>query len=169
MWWNVRFLSWMCSRQIYSNCVMSTRTRISEDSPPWICAVKKGVQPGTSNVFIIKYLWSACSNPNKVFSCPNLFLFPVYIWRCDPPLKCLRDEKMVISHIFRTSNIFFFQVQACTAYSLFSKIKLMSAEFKRSLNLCSHWHLHVCKNTEATGVALSVITFCLFVVFCSSF
>lgn len=74
-------------------------------------------------------------------------------------------KKMVISHIFRTSNIFFFQVQACTAYSLFSKINLMSAEFKRCLNLCSHWHLHVCKNTEATGVALSVITFCLFVGF----
>lgn len=86
MWWNVRFLSWMCSRQIYSNCVMSTRTRISEDSPPWICAVKKGVQPGTSNVFIIKYLWSACSNPNKVFSCPNLFFCSLCIYEDVIPL-----------------------------------------------------------------------------------
>ncbi len=46
MWWNERFTSWMCRRQICSNCViaiMSIWTKISEEmfpTPCWIYATK---------------------------------------------------------------------------------------------------------------------------------
>ncbi len=68
MWWNGRFTSWMCSRQICSNCVMlscqygpKSRKNVSntllnlcheEFRQLW---GQKGVQPGTSKVYLIKW------------------------------------------------------------------------------------------------------------------
>ncbi len=66
MWWNGRFASWMCSRQICSNCVMLScqygpkslrnvsKTLLNlcheESRQFWR---QKGVQPGTSTVYLI--------------------------------------------------------------------------------------------------------------------
>ncbi len=66
MWWNRRFTSWMCSRQICSNCVMLScqygpkslrnvsKTLLNlcheESRQFWR---QKGVQPGTSTVYLI--------------------------------------------------------------------------------------------------------------------
>ncbi len=68
MWWNGRFASWMCSRQICSNCVMlscqygpKSQRNVSntllnqcheELRQFWR---QKGVQPGTSKVYLIKW------------------------------------------------------------------------------------------------------------------
>ncbi len=68
MWWNGRFASWMCSRQICRNCVMLS----CQYGPKSLRNVsnillnlfhgelrqfwrKKGVQPGTSKVYLIKW------------------------------------------------------------------------------------------------------------------
>ncbi len=73
MWWNERFTSWMCSRQICSNCVMlswqygpKSLSNVSNTSLN-LCHEElrqfwrqKGVQPGTSKVYLIKWPVSVC-------------------------------------------------------------------------------------------------------------
>ncbi len=73
MWWNGRFASWMCSRQICSNCVMLS----CQYGPKSLRNVsnillnlfhgelrqfwrKKRVQPSTSKVYLIKWPVSVC-------------------------------------------------------------------------------------------------------------
>ncbi len=68
MWWNVRFASWMCSRQTCSNCVMLScqygpkSLRNISNTLLNLCPEelkqfwrKTGVQPGTSKVYLIKW------------------------------------------------------------------------------------------------------------------
>ncbi len=68
MWWNGRFTSWMCSRQICSNCVIlscqygpksqrnvsNTLLNLYHDELRQFWR-QKGVQPGTSKVYLIKW------------------------------------------------------------------------------------------------------------------
>ncbi len=67
MWWNRRFTSWMCSRQICSNCVMLScqyglkSLRNVSNTLLNLCHEElrqfwkqKCVQPGTSKVYLIK-------------------------------------------------------------------------------------------------------------------
>ncbi len=68
MWWNGRFPSWMCSRQICSNCVMlscqygpqslrnifNTLLNLCHEELRQFWR-QKGVQPGTSKVYLIKW------------------------------------------------------------------------------------------------------------------
>ncbi len=73
MWWNGRFASWMCSRQICSNCVMLS----CQYGPKSLRNVsntllnlfhgelrqfwrQKRVQPSTSKVYLIKWPVSVC-------------------------------------------------------------------------------------------------------------
>ncbi len=78
MWWNERFTSWMCSRQICSNCVMLScqyepkSLRNVSNTLLNLCHEElrqfwrqKGVQPGTSKVYLIK--WSVSVYQNCVF------------------------------------------------------------------------------------------------------
>jgi len=75
MWRNGRFTSWMCRRQICSNCVMlswqygpTSLRNVSntllnlchEELKPFLRQM--GVQPGTSNVYLIKWPVSVCTN-----------------------------------------------------------------------------------------------------------
>ncbi len=68
MWWNGRFTSWMCSRQICSNCVMLScqygpnSLRNVSNTLLNLCHGElrrfwrqKGVQPGTRKVCLIKW------------------------------------------------------------------------------------------------------------------
>ncbi len=68
MWWNGRFATWMCSRQICSNCVMLScqygpkSLRNVSNTLLNLCHEElrqfwrqKGVQPGTSKVYLIKW------------------------------------------------------------------------------------------------------------------
>ncbi len=68
MWWNERFASWMCSRQICSSCVMLScqcgpkSLRNVSNTLLNLCHQelrqfwrRKGVQPGTSNVYLKKW------------------------------------------------------------------------------------------------------------------
>ncbi len=68
MWWNERFTSWMCSRQICRNCVMLScqygpkSLRNVSNTLLNLCHEElrqfwrqKGVQPGTSKVYLIKW------------------------------------------------------------------------------------------------------------------
>ncbi len=67
MWWNGRFASWMCSRQICRNCVMhhinidqkslnvsNTLLNLCQEKLKAVLKVK-GVHPGTSKVYPIKW------------------------------------------------------------------------------------------------------------------
>ncbi len=68
MWWNERFTSWMCRRQIYRNCVMlsyqygpkslsnvsNTLLNLCHEELRQFWR-QKGVQPGTSKVYLIKW------------------------------------------------------------------------------------------------------------------
>ncbi len=68
MWWNGRFSSWMCSRQICSNCVMlssqyglkslknvsNTLLNLCHEELRQFWR-QKGVQPVTSKVYLIKW------------------------------------------------------------------------------------------------------------------
>ncbi len=69
----LRFTSWMCSRQICSNCVMLSyhgpKSLRNVSNTCWIYATKiktvlkeKGVQPGTSTVYLIKWPVSVYDN-----------------------------------------------------------------------------------------------------------
>ncbi len=73
MWWNERFTSWMCRRQICSNCVMLSyqygpkSLRNVSNILLNLCHEElrqfwrqKGVQPGTSKVYLIKWPVSVC-------------------------------------------------------------------------------------------------------------
>ncbi len=68
MWWNERFSSWMCRRQICSNCVMLSwqygpkSVRNVSNTLLNLCHEElkqfwrqKGVQPDTSKVYLIKW------------------------------------------------------------------------------------------------------------------
>ncbi len=78
MWWNGRLTSWMCSRQICSNCVMLS-CQYRPISPCWIYAMKnlrqfwrqKRVQRSTSKVYLIK-------RPVRVYYIENSY-FKLYI------------------------------------------------------------------------------------------
>ncbi len=68
MWWNERFTSWICSRLICSNCVMlsyqygpkslrnvsNTLLNLCHEELRQFWRKAKGVQPGTSKVYLIK-------------------------------------------------------------------------------------------------------------------
>ncbi len=73
MWWNGRFASWMCSRQICSNCVMLScqygpkSLRNVSNTLLTLCHLElrqfwrqKVVQPGTSKVYLIKWPVTVC-------------------------------------------------------------------------------------------------------------
>ncbi len=73
MWWNGRFASWMCSRQICSNCVMLScqygpkSLRNVSNTLLNLCHEElrqfwrqKGVQPSTSKVYLIKWPVNVC-------------------------------------------------------------------------------------------------------------
>ncbi len=85
MWWNGRFASWMCSWQICSNCVILSSQygpkslRNVSNTLLNLCHEKlrqfwrqKGVKPGTSKVYLIRWPVSVCM-------C-TVFIYYVYIY-----------------------------------------------------------------------------------------
>ncbi len=73
MWWNMRFASWMCSRQICSNCMMRSwqygakSLRNVSNTLLNLCHKElrqfwrqKWFQPSTSKVYLIKWPVSVC-------------------------------------------------------------------------------------------------------------
>ncbi len=101
MWWNGRFASWMCSRQICSNCVMLScqygpeSLRNVSNTLLNLCHEElrqfwrqKGVQPGTSKVYLIKWPVSVhCNVHFAVYICNIFIVFYILcslniIWSC---------------------------------------------------------------------------------------
>jgi len=78
MWWNGRFASWICNRQICSNCVMlpyqywpksqrnvsSTLLNLYHEELRQFRR-QKGIQAGTSKVYLIKWHVSVCHNSHS--------------------------------------------------------------------------------------------------------
>ncbi len=94
MWWNGRFASWMCSRQICSNWVMLSRQygpkslRNVSNTLLKLCHEElrqfwrqNGVQPSTSKVYLIKW-------PVNVYIYIYIYIYMVRIWFF-VALKCL--------------------------------------------------------------------------------
>ncbi len=124
MWWNGRFASWMCSRQICSNCVMlscqygpkslnnvsNTLLNLCHEELRQFWR-QKGIQPGTSKVHPIKlaseclyaiYSQKICFKSEGVsFFCWTYMLF----WR-----TWKSKELLVLSDIHR---IFFYYQSQC--------------------------------------------------------
>ncbi len=79
MWWTGRFASWMCSRQICSNCVLvscqcgpkslrnvsNTLLNLYHEELRQFWR-QKGVQPGTSKVYLIKWPVSVYCNKESI-------------------------------------------------------------------------------------------------------
>ncbi len=93
MWWNGRFTSGMRSRQICSNCVMLScqygpkSLRNVSNTLLNLCHEElrqfwrqNGVQPGTSRVYLIKWLVSVCIYTHTH---TQIYIYgQIYIWIC---------------------------------------------------------------------------------------
>ncbi len=100
MWWNERFTSWMCSRQICSNCVILSyqygpqslrnvsNTLLNLCHKEWRQFWRqKWVQPGTSKVYIIKWPVSVCI---YIYVCVGGGVLPQYyscLWNLQAPCE----------------------------------------------------------------------------------
>ncbi len=104
MWWNRRFASWMCSRQICSNCVMLScqcgpkPLRNVSNTLLNLCPEElrqlwrqKGVQPGTSKVYLYRvcvcvYIYICHRNKQQIYNI--FFILAVLLLRHTLNLTC---------------------------------------------------------------------------------
>ncbi len=107
MWWNGRFTSWMCSRQICSNCVMLScqygpkSLRNLSNTLLNLCHEElrqfwrqKGVQPGTSKVYLIK--WPVSVYPSMVPHCLQAY-FSFFFYKMRHPFNWSMLSQILIN------------------------------------------------------------------------
>ncbi len=162
MWWNGRFASWMCSRQICRNCVMLScqygpkSLRNVSNTLLSLCHEElrqfwrqKGVQPGTSKVYLITCPVSEC-----VYLSLSIYIY-IYIerereriWLISKTLKHIRIfilnmYLIMYQHLTKTSwnNIEYLTVKKILG--IFYALGIYCLRFEDFVNSFFFYHKNV--------------------------
>ncbi len=150
MWWNERFTSWMCSRKICSNCVMLScqygpkSLRNVSKTLLNLCNEElrqfwrqKGVQPGTSKIYIIKCPVSVCV-------CMYVYIYIyIYIYIYMYVFVCVYITLNCLLHflyLVLVLRLFFFFLTGITGFLKLKIIQIMYYLIKYAL-ICVHFQI----------------------------
>ncbi len=138
MWWNGRFTSWMCKRQIYSNCVMLScqyGTKSLRNVSKTLLNLchrelrqfwrQRGVQLSTSKVYLIKWPVSVCIYIYiyiYIYICMYIYIYIyIYVCICIYIYICMYMYIYIYIYIYKMCILFiFFDYAIWFLYTVFT-------------------------------------------------